>query len=205
MKSLTRKAIIMTGVMVMTTSLSHASPDADTDKNGEISRAEFIAAADAKFTKSDVNGDGIVTKTEREDSRASRKAETRRKIFDKIDTNADGFISVEEFENASEKRAERRKKRWDVNGDGNVDRLDRKEQLEKRRDARKQMKEHRKNMRDRGEPRVRMDANEDGVVTREEHDAATNAMFDRLDVNGDGVLTEGEGRRRGKRGMRRRR
>jgi len=49
--------------------------------------------------------------------------------------------------------------------------------------------------------RIKRDTNEDGFITRAEFDAATEAMFTRLDANADGVLTEGEGRkkRRGKR------
>ena len=41
------------------------------------------------------------------------------------------------------------------------------------------------------------------MISRAEYDAATDALFNRMDANGDGVLTEGEGRkRRGRKGKR---
>ena len=62
----------------------------------------------------------------------------------------------------------------------------------------------------------RLDANGDGLITADEHDAAAakrmDRMFDRIDTDGDGVITEAEREaakeamkeRRGKRGRGRR-
>ena len=52
----------------------------------------------------------------------------------------------------------------------------------------------------RGE-RADADTNGDGFISLDEHLAVSDQLFTRLDANADGVLTEGEGRKRkGKRG-----
>jgi hypothetical protein len=43
---------------------------------------------------------------------------------------------------------------------------------------------------------MRMDANGDGRVTRQEVAAQAERMFDKRDRNGDGVITQAEARRR---------
>jgi len=54
-------------------------------------------------------------------------------------------------------------------------------------------------MRGHGDMLARLDANHDGVITRDEATAAADARFDRLDVNHDGKLDQSElqGRRGG--------
>jgi len=73
---------------------------ADTDKDGRISKAE--AAANPKFaerfTEMDFNRDGFV---DREDFEA-RMAQRRSECFDKVDINKDGKLSRVEYSNMHE-------------------------------------------------------------------------------------------------------
>lgn len=178
-----------------------ANPKADTNKDGQISKAEFVAHASERFAKADTNGDGVVTKEERRAESENRKAEMTDAYFNKIDANNDGVISKAEFNSMSAKRGENRKSRWDANGDGDVNVKDREARHAKRKEMhekRQEKGEKRKAMRkDKGEW-FNPDANGDGVITLDEHKAATEAMFARMDVNKDGILSEGEGRMRRK-------
>jgi Ca2+-binding EF-hand superfamily protein len=45
----------------------------DTDGDGMISKAEFMAKHESKFMEMDVNGDGSLSKDEMKDSRQDRK------------------------------------------------------------------------------------------------------------------------------------
>lgn len=51
----------------------------DTDGNGEISEAEFMAHAKAKFAKKDKNGDGVISREEAKEA----KKDMRHKMKDK--------------------------------------------------------------------------------------------------------------------------
>lgn len=195
MKTAKHIALIGVAASVIIAGTALAKPKADTNQDGQISKAEFVAAADAKFASTDANGDGVITEDERKAGHEARKAERANARFEKLDANGDGFVSRDEHEAAGEKMRERKEERRAAKGDGTADK-----------EARKEMrKERRKDKGKKGEGRIKHDANEDGVVTLAEHQAATDAMFLRLDANGDGVLTKGEGkqRKRGKRGGRR--
>lgn len=75
----------------------------DTDGDGKISRAEFIAAANAgkgdqakRFAKVDRNGDGMLDKGEI-DARLTRR-------FTRLDTNGDSVLSPDERASAHHKK-----------------------------------------------------------------------------------------------------
>jgi hypothetical protein len=57
--------------------------DADTNKDGAISQAEFMAAAMKRFDAEDTNHDGQVTKAEREAAHAAQKAKWEARKADK--------------------------------------------------------------------------------------------------------------------------
>lgn len=185
-----------------------AKPSADLNKDGEITKAEFVAHANARFSKTDANSDGVVTSEERRAERERRKAERSDAHFSKMDSNGDGLISKAEFDAHHAAREAAAMKRRDLNGDGEVNAQDREMRKAKHAERRAKHKEMRKKhkamrkkhhaMRKEMGKRVRPDANDDGVVTFEEHKAATEAMFTRMDVNKDGVLNQGEGRMRHK-------
>ena len=165
-----------------------AQPKADLDQDGRVSKAEFLAAADKRFIETDINGDALISPEERETHRANHHAKMQQRKFDRLDTNSDGVITRAEFDAMSSQRSERRTKRRDLNQDGQVDQADREAFREK-------MKERRKDRRKNRAERISPDTNEDGFVSRAEHDAATLAMFERLDQNGDGYLEKGESRK----------
>lgn len=199
-----------------------ANPKADTNQDGVITRAEFMAASDAKFAAADLNSDGYISQDERQTTRQNHEAEKRADIFSRIDANGDGMISQDEFDAAGDMRKdkvrENKRDRRDVNQDGQVDEADReafREKMEARREGRKEMREQREQsgqsdgrrgrrgsgMRDR---MAGIDANGDDLISAQEYQAGAEKMFERLDADGDGQLTQGEGmRKRRKRGKRR--
>lgn len=186
--------ISMTAALAISPAL--ADPAADTNNDGRISKAEFVNAANIRFSESDKNGDNFVSKEERDAHREFRSSERDDARFDRIDQNGDGVITREEFDAHTDMRHAHRESRRDINKDGQVDRQDRVERREKMRERMKERMD-----RPRGERHARFspDTDGDGFVSRAEHDVAVEKMFDRLDVNGDGYLEKGEGKRRHKR------
>lgn len=117
---------------------------------------------------------------------AASAAEGRSKHWDKLDADGDGKVSLSEMD-------ERQRAFFaeaDADGDGAI--------------SKEEMRAHMKAKR--GERRAKMigDADGDGSVTRAEYDLATSQRFDKLDADGDGVISEEEMKagRRGKHGKR---
>lgn len=67
----------------------HRNPMLDTDSNGLVSLAEFVAPAEEHFARLDTDGDGLVSLAE-----FVARAETR---FSELDANDDGQLSEDEF------------------------------------------------------------------------------------------------------------
>ncbi|WP_395392178.1 EF-hand domain-containing protein [Novosphingobium sp. BL-8A] len=65
----------------------------DANGGGTITRAEAQAAAEAQFTRLDVNKDGKLDQADRD----ARRAQMREEQFKRLDTNNDGVISKAEF------------------------------------------------------------------------------------------------------------
>ena len=61
MSYLKKSSLILTASILALSGVALASPKADTNGDGQITQAEFIAAADAKFTRADTNFDGNLT------------------------------------------------------------------------------------------------------------------------------------------------
>lgn len=79
---------------------------ADTDGDGKVSKAEFVAAAKAgkgdpskRFARMDRNGDGMLDQSEI-DAMLTRR-------FQKMDSNGDGIVSADERAAAPKKSRER--------------------------------------------------------------------------------------------------
>ncbi len=194
MSLLTKLALTTAAATLLVTGTSFAKPSADTDNDGQVTQAEFMDAAKARFSKGDTNADGLISKEERMAARDLRRAEMKSKRFDRMDTNTDGVITRAEFDALADKQSERRES-WRGEGTSDQDR-------DARKLKRKEMRADRKNKRKERRSMPKVDANADGFISIDEHMAASEAMFLRLDANGDGVLTKGEGRKRGgKRGM----
>lgn len=73
----------------------HRMAEADTNKDGAITREEFHAQGDKIFDKLDTNHDGKITKEEGEARRQEYKAK-RDEMVKKFDTNKDGKLSEDE-------------------------------------------------------------------------------------------------------------
>ena len=176
----------------------------DTNGDQQITQSEFLAGAEARFNAIDVNGDNFISDDEHKAHREVRKKERLDSRFERADLNDDGVISKDELEDArnakSEKRAERkaqRKAKLDLNGDGTIDDAEKAEARATREAHKAERKANRKDRPKRAQS-SKPDANGDGFVSREEHMAASVKMFEFLDANYDGVLTEGEGKKRKK-------
>lgn len=199
-------ALLGTSALLLTAGLALASPKADTNNDGTISQAEFMAEASDRFINTDLNADGALTKDEMKASHERRRTEHAEKRFEKSDANGDGVISKSEYDAKRAEHTEKREARRDLNNDGTVDVADKelhKAKRAKRKEKQAERKANRDVNRDNYRKRIKRDANGDGLITRAEYDTATEAMFIWLDANADGVLTKGEGkkRRRGKRGQ----
>lgn len=136
---------------------------ADSDGDGRISQAEFVAARTAAFARMDANGDGRVTAEEVQAARAAARTEFMARRFAALDSDGDGMISRAEFEaghtgrggfgrgghgrgemagdgftrEQAESRAAAMFARMDANGDGYVTPEDRRGRMDGRRGHRR--------------------------------------------------------------------
>lgn len=193
-----------------------ASPAADVNQDGEVTLAEFMAAADARFAEADTDFNGELSQEERKALRSAKSDERAKKRFAKADANGDGVVSEDEMLAAKEARTEKMKARraamrqkikdrLDTDGDGEISDAEReaaKAERAARRAERGDKPRRSGKKRDRAQA-LKADTDGDGVVSRAEYQTATEALFMRLDANGDGVLTRGEGRKHNKKKKRR--
>lgn len=83
----------------------------DADENGQVTAEEVKAFAAKRFARRDVDGDGIVSREDRQNLRKQRREERRTERFEKIDADGDGTITKEEFVAFTPDRGERGKRR----------------------------------------------------------------------------------------------
>lgn len=166
-----KKTLIITTALIsfLASGIAFAQPNgmkaADADKDGNLTRAELSAHLDERFAKLDKNGDGSITKEERKEARADRKAAR----FAKLDTDGNGSLSLEEFQAQSEKHhGKRGKKGGDYQGG------------------------HKKGAGKHHGRRGNFDANKDGVIDKAEFQARAFKRFDRMDANNDDVVSAQE-------------
>lgn len=147
---------------------------ADANADGVLTRQEFDAAHGAHFAEMDANTDGQVTREERRAGRRERghgRHGRRESHLAEADANGDGSITRDEF--LAHPLA--MFARLDVNNDGVISAAERPQ----------------------GPPHGGghgggPDADNDGRLSRAEFDARGAAMFDRLDANDDGRVTREE-------------
>lgn len=95
----------------------------DTDKNGEISRAEIDAAREARkqrLAEMDTDKDGHVSREERRAYFAKEIEARRTEAFAKADANGDGGLNLDEYKARAADRAAQQFARLDRNGDGKL-------------------------------------------------------------------------------------
>ncbi len=105
--------------------------NADTNKDGNISKDELNAAHQAKFKEFDLDGNGSVTAEEVQKKMSERYARLAKKITRRFDKDRNGSVTEEEFmDNAASKLY-----RLDLNDDGVIskDEMPRRKRFGKRR------------------------------------------------------------------------
>lgn len=153
----------------------------DTNGDGQISRAEFMARAQARFATLDVDKNGAISREERRDARSDRGHGHGKRdggMLRRLDTDKDGRISRAEFA----AQAATRFARMDANRDGTID----KTEMAAMAGPRGGM------ARGGGRGMARGDADGKGALTRAEFDRQSNARFARIDANGDGFIDAAE-------------
>lgn len=159
-------ALLLGGAAVAQT----AQPGRSGDPDARVTRDEFVARHLQRFDGADANRDGVLTAEEARAAFTAGRAERRAAMFARLDTNGDGAISRAEFDARAEARGER-------GGPGG--------------------------WRGRGGHRGGWGQLDGDGRTRAEAQARAEAMFARMDANGDGVLTrEDREAGRGARGAR---
>jgi Ca2+-binding EF-hand superfamily protein len=117
---------------------SGAIEHADANKDGKVTRQEYIDARAAQFARMDRNGDGFVDDADSRE-RADQSAVGKRvaaAMRARIDTNSDGKISKDEFVNAPTMLFDR----FDADKNGELDA----KELEAARGAAERLRERRK-------------------------------------------------------------
>jgi hypothetical protein len=143
---------------------------ADADGNKIVTKAEAMAAADARFAKMDANSDGVLNEAD--------KAAKIKLHFAEIDADKNGAISEAEFVAAHEARTEKRE--------------DRREKRMGRGGAEGKMGRHGGRHGGGMKMMAMADANGDKAVSQSEFRAAAEARFAKADTNGDGTISAGE-------------
>ena len=207
-----RRILIKTALIASgATLLIAAGPKADLNQDGQVTKAEFTQSAESRFYAADADNDGFLTKDERKGHKEAMREDFKNQRFAKLDTNGDGLLSKDEMDARGDSRKARKKARrnarlekFDTNLDGELSEAERTVMKAERDEKRSEMKAQRKDKKGKRSKRPKVDANDDGLISFDEHMAVSEQLFTRMDANGDGVLTQGEGtRRRGKRGEKR--
>ena len=160
----------------------------DSNSDGVLTRQEFDAGHAARFTEMDANRDGQVTREERRAQHQARGGEGRRgghhrAAFSRADANNDGNITREEFL----ARPNQAFDRIDANRNGIIEASERPQPRERGEGGARR-------------ERFNPDADGNGSISQSEHAAMGARMFERMDANSDGRVTQDE--RQARRGPR---
>jgi Ca2+-binding EF-hand superfamily protein len=174
---------------------------ADTNHDGAVDQTEFQSSRDKWFADIDTNKDGFITTDElkafgdkmhaqwqqkqadagqtqngatgtQPAPDASRGEKMTQHILQRVDTDHDGKISKAEFDTESTALF----KKLDKNSDGKI--------------AADEVPAH--HWGPKGGMLGRMDTDKDGRITKAEFTVGEDKLFQKLDANGDGVITQDE-------------
>lgn len=157
-------AAIVSGAAIAAPAM-HGPLSADTNNDGNVTRAELTAALDKRFAEIDKNKDGKISQDERDAAHEARFAEH----FKEMDKDGNGQISMAEMQAAHQARKDMHGQGWGHH---------------------RGMRHGRHG--EAGGHKGMMDADKDGVVTKAEFQARALAMFNRADANNDGTVTKAE-------------
>ncbi len=143
-------------------------PDVDSDNNGRVDRREFIAYTIPRFKESDANKDGLLTPEEVEAADQLEYETNAPSAFDLTDQNGDGEVDKEEYRVRMLVVFEI----LDADEDGLIE-------LPEVPDGHKQSF-------------AVADTDRKPGVNLDEHLAFARSLFERADMDKDGVLTPGE-------------
>jgi hypothetical protein len=154
----------------------------DANSDGVLTRQEFDAGHAARFAAMDANHDGQVAREERRAQHQARReggeghrGGHHRAAFSRADANNDGNITREEFL----ARPNQMFDRIDANRDGVIQAGERPQPRQRGEGG------------PRGE-RFNPDADGNGAISQAEHNAMGARVFERMDANGDGRVTQEE-------------
>lgn len=152
----------------------------DANSDGVLTRQEFDAGRAAEFTRLDANNDGQLTREEMRAGRGEHRRSGRHGgHLERADANNDGNITREEFLAGPNAAFDR----LDANRDGVISASERPQRPQRAEGERRQRPD-----------RPNFDANNDRQISRAEWGQMGAAMFQRLDANNDGRVTQEEAR-----------
>lgn len=166
----------------------------DSNKDKKVSAEEFSAVGSGRFKEDDTDKNGTLSRKEYMKAHSKRanarkekqRAEKKAKRFAGMDTNKDGIVDKQEHIVSSEARA--------VKSFGNMD-ANKNNEISAWEYNQYQHPKHGKSM-DRKYSPYKMfkstDANEDGEVSVEESTASRMKWFDGMDIDGDKMVTPEE-------------
>ena len=177
-----KKIIIGSSIaaLLMAGGIAIAAPGGVIDSATAVTRADFMAKADARFIAKDFDKDGKLTPADRTAAQKAR-ADAR---FALLDADKNGQITRAEFDAADAKRDEMRGERG-RDGEGR--------RGHHGREDRHHMGKGKGMGGGLGFGGMKAaDANKDGAITLQEYRAQATAVFTKMDANNDGSLTSAE-------------
>jgi Ca2+-binding EF-hand superfamily protein len=159
----------------------------DTNGDNAVNMVEFNEAVAKRFDTMDNDKNGVVSKEEFQAYMLQKRDERHEQKFQSMDNNNDGQVSRDEYLSYKQKYAETRFQSMDANSDGVIS----KEEFAAHKASRTGHKygHHEHHGKDNGKIFTKLDANNDGQLTRDESLAAWTNWFKRLDANGDQTVT----------------
>lgn len=169
----------------------------DTDRDGKVTKDEYLTEVRRRFGLMDLDGDGKITDADLPPMMRGRNVLKGGEgggrmggggfmigMLRQADADKDGVVTLQEVVTAAEARFAR----FDHNKDATLDAADRDALVTETRDYRVQRILH------------RFGATKDGKISRDQAFKVAGEMFQRMDTDGDGVISRGE---RGGRAMHR--